>query len=130
MKKIALLTLLLFTVTTFAGAFIDFFNARSEDGKVRLDWKTAEEVSVKEFIIERKPVRANFSQISVVKPKGDNSYYVFYDENAYKEQDAVYIYRLKIVDYDNNVSYSKEVSVNHTVSGVKKTWGSIKSMFR
>jgi len=42
----------------------------------------------------------------------------------------IFIYRLKIVDTNGQASYSNEVSVSHNVSGVKRTWGSIKAMFR
>ncbi|MBE2279223.1 MAG: hypothetical protein IAE91_02440 [Ignavibacteriaceae bacterium] len=65
-----------------------------------------------------------------IRDRGSNSSYSFLDEGAYKSSDVLYIYRLKIIDKDNTQAYSKEISVNHAVSGVKKTWGSIKAMFR
>jgi hypothetical protein len=128
-RFITLLTFLL-SISVFAGAFIDFFHAKSEDGKVKLEWKTAEESNVQKFVIERKPVRGDFVPIGEIQPKGNHSFYTYYDENAFKTSDVVYIYRLKIVDNDGSSSYSKERTVTHSISGVKRTWGSIKAMFR
>ncbi|NCQ17537.1 MAG: hypothetical protein COW85_12825 [Ignavibacteria bacterium CG22_combo_CG10-13_8_21_14_all_37_15] len=112
------------------GAFLDFINAKNEGENVRVEWKTSDERNVKEFLVERKTYQGEFSVLESIKPLGSNSYYSFLDQNAYKITDVIFIYRIKIVDYDNSVSYTKEVSVSHNISGVKRTWGSIKAMFR
>lgn len=131
MKKLILLISIVFIITTaFAGAFLDFFSARSEGENVKIEWKTGEEKDLKEFVIERRSVNGYFTTLSVIEPKGSNSYYTYRDENAYKSNNFVFIYRIKLVDLDNSFSYSKEISVSHSVSGVKRTWGSIKAMFR
>lgn len=131
MKKTSLVLLVLFIISTaFAGAFIDFFHARSENGQVLLEWKTSTEQSIKSFKIERKTVDGEFMEIASIQPQGNNSFYTFVDENALKTADVIYIYRLKIVDNNEQFSHSKEVSVSHSISGVKRTWGSIKAMFR
>lgn len=113
-----------------AGAFFEFFQARSETGNVRIEWKTGEERDVTSFIIERKSPNSSFLPIATVQPKGNNSFYSYLDENAYKPNDMIFIYRIKIVTSDNNFSLSKEIAVSHSVSGIKRTWGSIKAMFR
>lgn len=131
MKKISLIIIWIALFTTaFAGAFIDFISARSEGDNVKVEWKTGEEKGISEFVIERRSVNGYFTQIATVQSKGSNSYYTYRDENAYKSNDFVFVYRLKIVDTDNSYSYSKEITVSHSVSGVKRTWGSIKAMFR
>jgi hypothetical protein len=131
MKKLSFTLLVFFLITTaFAGAFIDFISARSEGDNVKVEWKTGEEKDIQEFVIERRSVNGYFSQLATIQPKGSNSYYYYRDENAYKSNDFVFVYRLKIVDSDNSFSYSKEITVSHSVSGVKRTWGSIKAMFR
>ncbi len=128
--KVVFLTLLIAAGSLIAGAFLDFFQAKSEDGKVKVEWKTTSENNLREFVIERRTHNTSFTEVSRITPKGNNSYYVFYDEGAYKTTDVIYIYRLRINDRDNSSSYSREVSVSHSVSGFKKTWGSIKAMFR
>jgi hypothetical protein len=39
-------------------------------------------------------------------------------------------YRLRIVRDDQSAGYSNTVTVTHSVSGIKRTWGMIKEMFR
>ena len=58
--------------------------------------------------------------------------YSYVDENAYKSSGAFYAYGLILVDYSGNRS---EVVMNtqvihDNVSSVKRTWGSIKALFR
>jgi len=122
---------ILFIVTSiYAGAFLDYFHGRSEGDDVRLEWKTGEESHLQKFTIERKTPKSPFVELTSIEPEGSNSYYTYLDEAAYKTEDLVFIYRLKIVDSDGTKSYSSEVTVSHNVSGVKRTWGSIKAMFR
>jgi len=128
--KVVLFALIFAFGTIVAGAFLDFFHAKSEDGQVKIEWKTASESNLKEFVVERRTHNTPFMEVTTIQPKGNNSYYAYYDEGAYKTTDVIYVYRLKIFDRDNSTSYSREVSVSHSVSGFKKTWGSIKAMFR
>lgn len=121
---------LLAVVALYAGTFLEYFHGRSEGDDVRLEWKTREEVNLQHFKIERKTPQNSFVEISTVQPKGSNSYYTYLDQSAYKTTDMIFIYRLKIVDTNGQTSYSNEVTVSHNVSGVKRTWGSIKAMFR
>lgn len=128
--KILSILLVLTVFTAFGGAFLEFFTAKSEDSHVKIEWRTGDESNVRDFVLERKVVKGSYMPIASMKAKGSNSSYSFLDEGAYKSSDVLYIYRLKIIDKDNTQAYSKEISVNHAVSGVKKTWGSIKAMFR
>jgi hypothetical protein len=117
-------------ITIYAGAFLEYFHGRSEGEDVRLEWKTSEEVNLQKFNIERKTPQSSFVEIATIEPKGSNSYYTYLDQSAYKTNDMIFVYRLKIVDTNGQSSYSNEVTVSHSVSGVKRTWGSIKAMFR
>jgi len=132
MKKVTLnlLLIMFLVVAVYAGAFLDYFHGHSEGENVRLEWKTSEEVNMQNFIIERKTPQSPYIEIATIEPLGNNSFYSYLDESAYKTNDLVFKYRLKILDNDGTVSYSSEVTVSHNVSGVKRTWGSIKAMFR
>jgi hypothetical protein len=37
---------------------------------------------------------------------------------------------LRAIGYDNSSSVSNSVSVAHSISGIRRTWGMIKEMFR
>lgn len=125
-----ILFVLVFISTLFAGALIQYFNAHSEGDNVRLEWQTGKETNLQKFVIERKTPQTGYIDINSVQPKGDNSYYTYLDESVYKTNSTIYIYRLKIVDNNNQISYTNEVSVSPNISGIKRTWGSIKAMFR
>jgi hypothetical protein len=130
MKLSQILLILLVASAVFAGTFLEYFHGRSEGEDIRLEWKTREEVNLQNFKIERKTPQSSFVEITTIQPKGSNSYYTYLDQSTYKPTDMIFIYRLKIVDTNGQASYSNEVSVSHNVSGVKRTWGSIKAMFR
>ncbi|NWG27944.1 MAG: hypothetical protein HXY48_05345 [Ignavibacteriaceae bacterium] len=125
-----ILITLLAATAIFAGTFLEYFHGRSEGEDIRLEWKTKEEVNLQHFKIERKTPQSSFVEIATVEPKGSNSYYSYVDQSVYKGNNMIFIYRLKIVDTNGQYAYSNEVSVSHSVSGVKRTWGSIKAMFR
>jgi hypothetical protein len=129
---IKILLILSFAGTVFAGASLYFFNASSENGNVKLEWKSQEENNLRHYVIQRKSATSSFIDIATIQPKGNNSYYSYIDESAYKSQDLLFVYRLKIVDddQDRSTTYTPGISVSHNVSGVKRTWGSIKAMFR
>jgi hypothetical protein len=126
----SVLPVLFVIATTFGGAYLDYFHGSSEDDNIRLEWKTGDENNINHFAIERKTFQTSFIEITSIDPKGSNSIYSYVDQSAYKPNAMIFIYRLKIVDNDNQVSYSSEITVSHSVSGVKHTWGSIKAMFR
>ena len=122
--------LLIIISTAFGEAYLDYFRGHTESEDIKLEWKTGTENNLKNFVIERKTPQSSFIEVATIQPKGSNSYYSFTDESAYKGNDLIFIYKLKIVDNNNQYSYSSEVSVSPNLSGVKRTWGSIKAMFR
>ena len=128
---IKILLVLACVTVAFAGAYLDYFQARSDGDNVKLEWKTGDESNINHYAIERRTPQTQGVEIATIPPKGSNSYYTYEDQSIYKTKDVIFIYRLKIVNSDNsNPSYSSEVSVSPNISGVKRTWGSIKAMFR
>ena len=128
--KIMLLVFLNFTIL-FGGALIQYFVADSNGDNIVLTWQSTSEQNVKHYEILRGPDKDHLSLITVVDSKGDNSNYSFVDENAYKTSESFYAYGLVIVDRDGSRSEPMNVFVTHNgVSGVKRTWGSIKALFR
>lgn len=124
-----ILFLLIFGGILLAGTDLLKFSARSNGNNIIVSWQTSTETNLKQFVIERKTVNGSFSEIGVVYPQADKNY-EFVDQTAFKATDQLYVYRLKIVDNDGSVTYSWEVAVPHNVSSVKRTWGSIKALFR
>ena len=107
------------------------FQASSDGINVTLHWYTEDESNVARFEMERRSgTEGEFASIGTVDPKG-SSLYEFVDNSAFRKIVSLYQYRIKIVSSNGTpATYSTIVTVNHTVSGVRRTWGSIKAMFR
>ncbi len=105
--------------------------ASSDGANVILQWVTADETNVARFDVERRTgTEGSFVAIASIDPKGPSSY-EFVDYSVFRKSATVYQYRVKVVFLDGSAPiYSGPVSVSHTVSGVRRTWGSIKAMFR
>jgi hypothetical protein len=124
--------LLVTAVAVFGGAFLESFAGHSDGTNITLEWRTRTETGIDRYDIQRHSGEGGeFTTLATIAPKGSNSTYQFVDRAAYKETGTLYVYRLKIVEEGSgSVSYSNEISVSHSVSGVRRTWGSIKAMFR
>lgn len=127
--KFFILFIILSAIISYAGAELLKFSARSQNGNVVVSWQTLTESNLNHFVVERKTVNGSFMELGNVSPRSDKNY-EYVDQSAFKTSDQLYVYRLKIVDNDGSVSYSEEKAVAHNVSSVKRTWGSIKALFR
>lgn len=107
------------------------FQANSNGSNITLRWETLDESNVLRFEIERRSgVDGQFIYIATVDPKGPSQYELI-DYSVLNKSSSIFQYRLKII-FSNNISqsYIGPVSVVHTVSGIRRTWGSIKAIFR
>ncbi len=112
------------------------FGAKNDGNDVLVYWRTGDESAVKEFQVFRRAASASDyvqTPIGVVEAKRQsNSTYTFRDLNAFGKVTSFYFYRLVIVYTDNSTRvYANDAGIDHgEVSGVRRTWGSIKAMFR
>ncbi|MBS4029049.1 MAG: hypothetical protein KGZ58_10495 [Ignavibacteriales bacterium] len=108
------------------------FSGSSDGSQIVLRWITEDETNVTSFEVERRTnTNGNFGYIAAVTPHHTPSQYEFIDYSALKSSgETVYQYRIKINFATGEPAYSKVITVSHFVSGVRKTWGSIKAMFR
>jgi hypothetical protein len=108
--------------------------AVSDGINVTVRWVTENEQNVLGYEILRS-TNPNSGFISIINldAKGA-SFYEFIDNTAFKRITTVYCYRIKI-KLSNGESYfpplnEPPIAVDHNVSGVRRTWGSIKALFR
>jgi hypothetical protein len=106
--------------------------AESDGTTITVRWVSEDETGVSTFELERKAgLYGQFFPLTGVAPRGDNSIYEYKDDTALRiGAESVYQYRVKAVMSDGSAVYSEEVTVIHAVSSVRRTWGSIKAMFR
>jgi hypothetical protein len=123
--------LLLSASLAFGGAIRDgSLTAYSNGSTITVRWVSEDETTTTGFIIERK---AGFDGVFIplteipIAPRGSGASYEFVDNTAFRSAGSLYVYRITAVG-SGLAPY--EVSVNHNVSGVRRTWGSIKAMFR
>jgi hypothetical protein len=104
-------------------------SAYSNGNAIVIRWVSEDEKDVRGFSVERR-AGANGGYVMLTTPhipaKGNGSPYEFIDNSAFRTSDNIYQYR--IIAVGNGSVY--HVTVSHHVSSVKRTWGSIKAMFR
>ncbi len=141
LPSVLTLAMLVFAPVLFAQATIEGFVARSDGRAITIEWRSGQETNINLYEVERSPVNQNdFKRIGAVQARGSQQTYRFIDENALVastsggnatvQGGAVYVYRLKIIDVNDKTSFSNTISVSHTISSVRRTWGMIKEMFR
>ncbi len=88
------------------------FAGRAVNSKVVLNWTTAEEINVDKFVVERASDAVTYEKVGEVKAQNrqlTRMDYTFADEGAaYKN----WYYRLKMLDLDGTVAYSKAIAVS------------------
>lgn len=120
------------SLVVFAGQVIlEGPTARTSGDYIVVQWKSGDESGVKEYQIWRSGGQgAMFAQVSTVYPKGNNSNYEFVDRSVFKSEASVYYYKIVVVFTDNSQSHSSICTVSYLSSTARRTWGSIKAMFR
>ena len=131
--RLSTITILIFLIATiaFAGTVFIEFNATPLDNKVLLYWKTGSETGVDQFQIKRSSDGNLFIEIGVVNKKGDGSEYEYTDENVIFKDSQTFFYKIRAIKSNGSlVEESESTPVNPNISGIYRTWGAIKAMFR
>jgi hypothetical protein len=121
------------TITLFAGVIKDgTLSAESDGANITVRWMSEDETAVSRFVLERKAgINGSFMPLVELQPTGNNSSYQFVDETAFRLTQSIYQYRLRVLFSNGTPPWvSGSVTVSHRTSEVRRTWGSIKAMFR
>ncbi len=115
--------------------FSDVRGTSQSDG-ILIQWSTSQEDGVKDFSVVRvSPVDQSYSQVATVTATGAGSVYQVVDKAIYKASSAsVFVYRILAMSGSTEIASSSYITVTYEFSGLsgvaKRTWGSIKAMFR
>ncbi len=119
------------TVALSGGIRDGSLSAYSNGTTITLRWVSEDETNTSGYVIERKSGGADGAFIRLtdtpISPKGNGASYEFVDNTAFRTTGSFYQYRITAVGSGLDPYY---VSVNHNATGVRRTWGSIKAMFR
>lgn len=124
--------ILLLAATAFAEIIKDRPTALSNGSDIILRWNTVDEAGVQRFeVLRRAGTEGDFSLVGAIEQlKGNNSSYEYIDKSVFKANSGVYQYKIRIINGTNPAPETEVVSVSHLSSAAKRTWGSIKAMFR
>ncbi len=88
------------------------FNAEKENNDVLLRWQTSDEYNMKEYEIQKADNNNHYKTIAIISARNDskNENYTYKDETAFIVSSTVQ-YRLKQIDNNGKVEYSKIISV-------------------
>jgi hypothetical protein len=133
MRTILLFILVLFTCIAASSQVVKLSTVEgySDGSVITLHWNSEDETNVQRFIVERRVgTNGSFIQVTSYEPKGP-SLYEFVDKTAFRSTATLYQYQIRIKFVNGNPDQELgPVSVSHSVNSVKRTWGSIKAMFR
>ncbi len=88
------------------------FTANTSGDNIVLKWITASEINNKGFEIQRKKRAENFwENIGSVKGSGTSTEVHHYSYTDYLTSSGIYQYRIKQVDFDGTINYSKSVEI-------------------
>jgi len=128
-----LAVLCIVATTSVLAAIFSGAQAISRPDGIYVQWWADDESGVVGYRIQRKAGAATqFDPImtSMVPLRADKAY-EYIDLTAFKTTDNFYQYRVIAVDNRGNEVSHVDVSIIHnSVSSVRRTWGSIKAMFR
>lgn len=88
------------------------FEAKSSDGYVKLNWRTASEINNDYFTVERSNGGEKFEEVLTVKGMGTKTTETHYSHKDMNPYAGISYYRLKQTDFDGKFSYSDVVSIS------------------
>jgi hypothetical protein len=101
-----------FAIASVLPVKLKSFTARAADRNAVLNWTTTTEVNVQQFDIEQQNAAGSFTKIGTIPAKGNSSTETDYQFSTALLNPEDY-FRLKIVDKDGSVAYSRTVSVKN-----------------
>lgn len=101
---------------------------------IQITWKVVSGDGISSFVVQKSTDGVNWSDIGVVSYAGDNEVYQFTDTDVLmknvNDANSSFYYRLKIQLTNNTTDYSDPIAASPRYSGIYRTWGSLKAMFR
>ena len=119
-------------VTAYALVIKDKPIAYSNGSDIVVRWTSIDETGVQQFdVLRRAGTTGDFTVVSSVEQlKGNNSTYEYIDKSVFKVTSGIYQYKIRVINGQSPSPETELVTVSHVSSAAKRTWGSIKAMFR
>lgn len=123
--------LLLFVIPAFAGSIFSEYSAEPQQDRVELKWITKSEIDADHFTVLRSNDSQNFIQLKTVNCKGPGTTYRYVDKDiVFKSVEPKY-YKIKVFKKNGELLEETDTMIVHpSISGIFRTWGAIKALFR
>jgi hypothetical protein len=131
--KILLVLLVPLGIALGVDVIRDLPTAYSNGTDIIVDWRTVQESGVARFeILRRVGTEGEFLPVGLVNARrADNSTYEFIDRQVFKSSGGIYQYQVQVIlESGQRLPPTPAVTVSHLSSAARRTWGSIKAMFR
>lgn len=127
-----LLLLGLFLVTTVGATILEDFTVTPGNNRITIRWESASEIGLQRYKLERSVDGSPFVEIASIVPRGDHQIYQYIDTEIYffDASPRTFAYRLKFQMRNGTYTYSIVRETTMNLSSIRRTWGSIKAMFR
>jgi hypothetical protein len=99
-----------------------YFSAAMKEGAVVLNWETVTETNTSLFQVQRMNAAGAFETIAVLPAAGNSAAALFYKTTDVNPPSGPLFYRLKEVDKDGRVTYSKIVRVDNNTAASPKLY--------
>lgn len=129
-KQVLLFITIVFITSLYAASIFSECNAIPETDRVIITWITKEESGLKHFVILRSNDDRNYIELSKVNPQGPGTRYEYVDDNVMFKDASVKFYRVRAVANNGQVLDESSLIVHPNISGIFRTWGAIKNLFR
>lgn len=133
MRRISFLFIMIlsFSLLAYAGYIFSEYSATPANNKVTVSWVTKAESGIARFIILRSSDDKTFNEVGSKLARGNAGNYSYTDENVIFKGPQTFFYKIRAVRNDNSiVEETESLIVNPNISGIFRTWGAIKAMFR
>ncbi len=123
--------LLLFAVPVFAGSIFSEYSAEPQQDRVEIKWTTKSEIDADHFTVLRSNDNQTFIQLKTVNCEGPGTTYRYIDKDiVFKSVEPKY-YKIKVYKKNGELLEETDTMIVHpNISGIFRTWGAIKALFR
>lgn len=131
MRRIVSTAIILSFVSLVLGASVfSEVSAVPSTNRVTLNWVTKSESGVTNFIILRSNDDAIYISLAKKKAEGPGTRYKYVDQNVMFRDFSPLFYKVRAVNSNGQTIEESSMIVHPNISGIFKTWGAIKALFR
>ena len=132
-KILHVLTLNLLLISTLIAYEIVDFSAFPANNMIEISWQVQDGANIQKFVLQRSVDEVSWNNVQEFSYTGDGTNYYYQDSQVMKDGEVLktsYYYRLKIHLTDGSIETSQSIMARPKYSGIYRTWGSLKAIFR